>query len=161
LLDFVFSPISTSPLNCYLAEDDALSLGSFLSLENDEGTHSGVDLQLNSEYDTSGIAEIFRLLLERRAAIPLLVPESKKHYLNLLRHVTLPRIDNISLGEKSLQRVAVIFCRQRDKSRTGDILKSVFNIDSLHARFVKEQHHFGNYVGRNWVWLHSDRRIRD
>ncbi len=91
-------------------------------------------LQLISEFDATGIAEIFRLLLERRAAIPLLVPESKKHYLKLLSHVFLPRIANISLGDdKSLQRVAVISCRQMDQSQTCDILKSVFNIDSLHA----------------------------
>jgi hypothetical protein len=121
-------------------DDDALSFNSFLSAEDNEGTHSGADspydmmLQLIDEFDATGIAEIFRLLLERRAAIPLFVPKSKEHYLSLLKHVTLPRIANISLGkDKSLHRVAVISCGQRDKSQTCDILKSVFNIDSLHA----------------------------
>jgi hypothetical protein len=120
--------------------DDALLFDSFLSAEDNQGTHSGANgvydalLQVISEFDVTGIAEIFRLLLERRAAIPLFVPESKKHSLSLLRHITLPRVNNISLGDdKSLLRVAVISCRQMDQSQTCDILKSVFHIDSLHS----------------------------
>jgi hypothetical protein len=92
-------------------------------------------LQLIDEFDATGVAEIFRLLLERRSAIPLFVPESGKHYLSLMRQVTLPEIDTMSgLGEnKSLMRVAVISCRQRNQSQTCDILKNVFHIDSIHS----------------------------
>jgi hypothetical protein len=91
-------------------------------------------LRLIDEFDATGIAEIYRLLLERRTAIPLFVPQSKKHFLSLLGHISLPGIDNTSLGEeKSLFRIAVISCRQRNQSQTCDILKSVFNIDSLHS----------------------------
>ncbi|XP_046635713.1 interferon-induced very large GTPase 1-like [Daphnia pulicaria] len=116
------------------------SFNSLLTAEDNESTtnskvtsHYDTLLQLIDEFDATGAAEIFRLLLERRAAIPLFVPKSKKHYLSLLSHITLPRIDNIRLSEdKSLSRVAVISCRQRKQSQTCDILKSIFNIDSFH-----------------------------
>ena len=88
-------------------------------------------LQLIDEFDAAGAAEIFRLLLERRSAIPLFVPESKKHHLQLLKHITLP--DGIRLGEdKSMVRIAVLSCRKRNKSQTYEILKNIFNIESVH-----------------------------
>jgi hypothetical protein len=134
---------SESDLEKALRELDLNSPSSFNSLltaeDNESTTNSKVTshydtlLQLIDEFDATGAAEIFRLLLERRAAIPLFVPKSKKHYLSLLSHITLPRIDNIRLSEdKSLSRVAVISCRQRNQSQTCDILKSIFNIDSFH-----------------------------
>lgn len=89
-------------------------------------------LQLINEFDAAGTAEIFRLLLERRIAIPLFLPDSKKHYLSLLRHITLP--DGIRLGEdKTLMRVAVISCRQRKESQTTEILKNLFHVESVHS----------------------------
>jgi hypothetical protein len=42
-------------------------------------------LQLIDEYDATGVAEIVRLLLERRTVIPMFVPDSRKHLLNLFR----------------------------------------------------------------------------
>ena len=88
-------------------------------------------LQLIDEFDAAGAAEIFRLLLERRSSIPLFVPESKKHHLQLLRHITLP--GGIRLGEdKSMVRIAVFSCRKRNKSQTYEILKNIFNIESVH-----------------------------
>jgi hypothetical protein len=90
-------------------------------------------LQLIDEFDATGAVEIFRLLLERRTAIPLFIPDSKQHHLNLLRHVSLPGVDNVRLGEdKTLMRVAVISCRQRCESQTSEILKNLFNIKSFH-----------------------------
>ena len=72
-------------------------------------------LQLIDEFDAAGAAEIFRLLLERRSAIPLFVPESKKHHLQLLKHITLP--DGTRLGEdKSMVRIAVFSCRKQNES---------------------------------------------
>jgi hypothetical protein len=92
-------------------------------------------LKLLDEFDAAGVAEIFRLLLERRTAVPLFVPDSKTHFLNLMSHVTLPGIDNIRLGEdKSLMRIAVVSCRQRNQSQTSEILKNLFNIDSIHCQ---------------------------
>ena len=91
-------------------------------------------MQVIDQFDATGIVEIYRLLLERRSAVPLFLPQSKLHFLGLLRHVTLPRIDNISLGDdKSLMRVAVISCRQRNKSQTCDFLKNIFNINSIYS----------------------------
>jgi hypothetical protein len=40
-------------------------------------------LKLLDKFDAAGVAEIFRLLLERRTAIPLFVPDSKTQFLNL------------------------------------------------------------------------------
>nr|CAH0113459.1 unnamed protein product [Daphnia galeata] len=91
-------------------------------------------MQVIDQFDATGIVEIYRLLLERRSAVPLFLPQSKLHFLELLRHVTLPRINKISLGgDKSLMRVAVISCRQRNKSQTCDFLKNIFNINSIYS----------------------------
>jgi hypothetical protein len=91
-------------------------------------------LQLIDEFDATGAAEIFRLLLERRTAIPLFVPDSRKHHLNLFRHITIPGV-NTRLGEdQSLFRVAVISCCQRNVSQTTEIMKSVFNVQSVHRQ---------------------------
>ena len=84
-------------------------------------------LKLIDEYDAAGCSEIFRLLLERRTAIPLFVPDSKKHHLEVLRHITLPWIDNIRLGEdKSLMRVAVVSYRPKNENQTCNIIKNLF-----------------------------------
>jgi hypothetical protein len=91
-------------------------------------------LQLIDEFDATGAAEIFRLLLERRTAIPLFVPDSRKHHLNLFRHITIPGV-NTRLGEdQSLFRVAVISCCQRNVSQTTEIMNSVFNVQSVHRQ---------------------------
>ena len=91
-------------------------------------------MQVIDQFDATGIVEIYRLLLERRSAVPLFLPKSKLHFLGLLRHVTLPRINNISMGDdKSLMRVAVISCRQTNKSQTCDFLKNIFNINSIYS----------------------------
>ncbi|EFX65298.1 hypothetical protein DAPPUDRAFT_264902 [Daphnia pulex] len=91
-------------------------------------------LQLIDTFDATGAAEIFRLLLERRTAIPLFVPDSRKHHLNLFRHITIPGV-NTRLGEdQSLFRIAVISCRQRNVSQTTEIMKSVFNVQSVHRQ---------------------------
>jgi hypothetical protein len=90
-------------------------------------------LKLIDEFDAAGAAEIFRLLLERRTAIPLFVPDSRKHHLEVLRHITLPWIENIRLGEDlSLMRVAVISCRPKNESQTCNIMKNLFNIESIY-----------------------------
>jgi hypothetical protein len=86
---------------------------------NNTSTNSRVEsvydtlMQVIDQFDATGIVEIYRLSLERRSAVPLFLPKSKFHFLGLLRHVILPRINNISMGDdKSLMRVAVISCRQ-------------------------------------------------
>ena len=90
-------------------------------------------LKLIDEYDAAGSSEIFRLLLERRTAIPLFVPDSKKHHLEVLRHITLPWIENIRLGEdKSLMRVAVVSYRPKNENQTCNIIKNLFNIESIY-----------------------------
>nr|CAH0102501.1 unnamed protein product [Daphnia galeata] len=117
------------------------SISNFSSIKdgkqkNDSGNKSLYDtlLQLIDEFDASGIAEIVRLLLERRTAIPLFVPQSKNHFLNLFRHITLPGISDTMGEDKSLLRVAVISCRQRKQSQTCEILKNLFNIESIHRQ---------------------------
>lgn len=102
-------------------------------------------LQLVDKFDASGVAEIFRLLLERKSAIPLFSPSSKIHYTSLLRHITLPSKRNIRLGEdKTLMRVAVISCRKRNESQTSDLLKSLFHIDSILSCDVDQTHWISN-----------------
>ena len=89
-------------------------------------------LNLIDQFDASGTAEIFRLLLERRSAIPLFHPQSKKHYLNLLKHIALPGVGNMG-EDQTLMRFAVVSCRNRNESQTSEILKSLFHIDSVHC----------------------------
>ena len=88
-------------------------------------------LQLIDEFDAAGAVGIFNLLLERRSAIPLFVPKSKKHHLQLLKHIPLP--DGTLLGEdKSMMRIAVFSCRKRNERQTCEILKNIFHIESVH-----------------------------
>ena len=110
--------------------------GNQKNVSNDSSKKSLYDtlLQLIDEFDASGIAETVRLLLERRTAIPLFVPQSKNHFLNLFRHITLPGISNTMGEDESLLRVAVISCRQRKQSQTCEILKNLFNIESIHRQ---------------------------
>jgi hypothetical protein len=82
-------------------------------------------LQLIDEYDATGVAEICRLLLERRTAIPMFVPDSRKHHLNLFRHIIIPGV-NTRLGEdQSLFRVAIVSCCQENVSQTTEIMSSL------------------------------------
>ena len=88
-------------------------------------------LQLIDEFDAAGAVGIFNLLLERRSAIPSFVPKSKKHHLQLLKHIPLP--DGTLLGEdKSMMRIAVFSCRKRNERQTCEILKNIFHIESFH-----------------------------
>ena len=85
-------------------------------------------LQLIDEYDATGVAKIYHLLLERRTAIPLFVPDSRKHHLNLIRHIIIPCV-NTRLGEdQSLFRVAIVSCCQKKVSQTTEMMSSLFNI---------------------------------
>nr|CAH0113456.1 unnamed protein product [Daphnia galeata] len=121
---------------------------------NNTSTNSRVEsvydtlMQVIDQFDATGIVEIYRLLLERRSAVPLFLPQSKLHFLGLLRHVTLPRMNNISMGDdKSLMRVAVISCRQRNKSQTCDFLKNIFNINSIYSLDLDN----GNFSSENML----------
>ena len=120
-------------------EEDGFDIVSFLAETDDGSIFSEKEevyrkgmyetlLQIIDEYDAAAVGEIFRPLLDRRIAIPLFQPNSKKHYLSLLRHITLPGVDGIRLGEdKTLMRVAVISCRQQKQSQTTEIIKSLFH----------------------------------
>ena len=91
-------------------------------------------LQLIDEFDATGAAEIFRLLLERRTAIPLFVPNSRKHHLDLLRHMIIPGVGTRLGDDQILLRVAVVSCCQRNVSQTSEIMKSLFNVQSVHRQ---------------------------
>ena len=112
----------------------------FSGIESKETSTCLYDALLNliDKFDASGTVEIFRLLLERRSAIPLFNPLSKKHNLKLLSHIALPGIGNIG-EDQTLMRVAVVSCRKRNESQTSEILKSLFNIDSIHCYDFKKK----------------------
>lgn len=91
-------------------------------------------LRLLAEFDASGRAEIFRLLLERRSAIPLFLPGGE-HHLPILRLVNKVVCNNrtVCLGEDiQLLRLSVISCRKKENSKTTELLKEAFHLDSLH-----------------------------
>ena len=91
-------------------------------------------LDLLQEFDASGRAEIFRLLLERRSPIPLFLPNGEHHLLmlKLLNRTTANR-EMVCIGEDvDLLRVTIISCREKEDSQTAELLKDVFNVDSLH-----------------------------
>ena len=91
-------------------------------------------LDLVEEFDASGRAEIFRLLLERRSPIPLFLPNGE-HHLAVLRLLNKATGNNrtICIGEDvNLLRLVVISCRKKADSKVTELLKEVFNLDSLH-----------------------------
>ena len=103
-------------------------------------------LDLLKEFDASGRAEIFRLLLERRSAIPLFLP-SGEHHLPMLRllNKTVKSSQTICIGaDVTLLRLAVISCRKKKDSKMNELLKEVFHFNSLHRddfsrRFVTRE----------------------
>ena len=135
------SACSTESASSETAEAFPESFDIFSTIENKiiPSGQSLYDVLLNliNEFDSSGAAEIFRLLLERRSAIPVFNPLSKKHHLNLLSHIALPGIGSIG-EDKTLMRFAVVSCRKRNESQTSEILKSLFNIDSIHCYDFKK-----------------------
>ena len=91
-------------------------------------------IDLLEEFDASGWAEIFRLLLERRSPIPLFLPNGH-HHLPMLRLLN-KAISNrkiICIGQDiDLLRLTVISCRKKEDSKTAELVKEVFHLDSLH-----------------------------
>ena len=79
-------------------------------------------LDLLEEFDASGRAEIFRLLIERRSPIPLFLPNGQHH---------LPLI-NFGEDTDQLLCVTVISCRKKEDSQTAELLKEVFHLSSFH-----------------------------
>ena len=109
-----------------------------------EGTHNvslyDTLLLLIDEFDITGVVEIFRLLLERRSAIPLFIPASKKQHLDILKYISLDNFSDVSMGEdKSLLRVAVVSCREKSQSQSSELLKGLFHIDSVHYHDFKKR----------------------
>ena len=91
-------------------------------------------LDLLEEFDASGRAEIFRLMFERRSAIPLFLPNGE-HHLPMLKllNKTHGSDKTICIGEDvGLLRLTVISCREKEDSKTAELLKEVFHLDSLH-----------------------------
>ena len=91
-------------------------------------------LLLCDEFDDAGKGEIFRLLLERKSAIPLFLPP-RGSQLALLRDVAynLSNSSTVTLGEdKTLGRIAVVSRREVNESQTSEILKKLFDVESLH-----------------------------
>ena len=134
-MDSMSDDFKRSPIN----ESAITNLNSLLFPGNSKPSSSLYDtlLRFIDEFDASGVVEIFRLLLERRSAIPLLSPTFKTHNLNLLSHLTLP--SGVRLREdKSLMRVALISCRKRNESKTCEILKNLFHIESVHYHDFNE-----------------------
>ena len=115
------------------------------------GTENNVSLydtllDLSEEFDAAGKGEIFRLLLERRSAIPLFLPHANGSNLMLFKNITssLSNTTTISLGaDKTLGRVAVISRRNANESQSPELLKNLFHIESLHR-----QDFFENYITR-------------
>ena len=115
------------------------------------GTENNVSLydtllDLSDEFDAAGKGEIFRLLLERRSAIPLFLPHANGSNLMLFKNITssLSNTTTISLGaDKTLGRVAVISRRNANESQSPELLKNLFHIESLHR-----QDFFENYITR-------------
>jgi len=91
-------------------------------------------LRLIGEFDASGRAEIFRLLLERRSTIPLFLPNGENHLAVLsLLNKTIDCNQTVCIGEDlNLLRVAVISCRKKEDSKASELLKEVFHLNSLH-----------------------------
>ena len=102
---------------------------------NEKGT-SLYDTLLNllGEFDASGRAEIFRLLLERRSPIPLFLPNGEHHLAVLgLLNKTISSDQTVCIGEDiNLLRLTVISCRKKADSKVTELLKEVFHLDSLH-----------------------------
>ena len=106
------------------------------------GTENNVSLydtllDLSDEFDAAGKGEIFRLLLERRSAIPLFLPHANGSNLMLFKNITssLSNTTTISLGDdKTLGRVAVISRRNENESQSPELLKNLFHIESLHRQ---------------------------
>ena len=94
------------------------------------GTENNVSLydtllDLSDEFDAAGKGEIFRLLLERRSAIPLFLPHANGSNLMLFKNITssLSNTTTISLGDdKTLGRVAVISWRNANESQSPELL---------------------------------------
>ena len=113
---------------------------------NSSSSSNGVSLydtllDLLQEFDASGRVEIFRLLLERHSTIPLFLPNGD-HHLFLLRFMcqTVDHNKTISLGEDvTLLRVTVISCRKKESSKTAELLKHVFHLESLHVQDLKSK----------------------
>jgi len=91
-------------------------------------------LNLLGEFDASGRAEIFRLLLERRSGIPLFLPNGENH-------LAVFRLLNKAIDDKrfvcvgkdvNLLRLTVISCRKKTDSKAAELLKEVFHLDTLH-----------------------------
>ncbi|CAF1349265.1 unnamed protein product [Adineta steineri] len=94
-------------------------------------------LDLVDTFNVTGRLEIFQLLLERRAAVPLLVEKStnKFSYHGPLLDLVQVNIgkDRLKLGKDSdLLRVAVISNRPQSTTETNILIKNMFRIHTLH-----------------------------
>ena len=93
-------------------------------------------LDLLEGFDASGRAEIFRLLLERRSAIPLILPNGEHHFpiLRLLNRTIGNNDQSVCIGDDiNLLRLTVVSCRQKKDSQATELLKNVFHLSSLHC----------------------------
>ena len=91
-------------------------------------------LRLLADFDASGRADIFRLLLERRSACHPAVSSQWRAPLSILRLLTKVVCSNqiVCLGDDvHLLRLAVISCRKKEDSKTAELLKDAFHLDSL------------------------------
>lgn len=99
-------------------------------------------LRLSDEFDAAGKGEIFRLLLERRSAIPLFLPFLNGSHLGLFKDVlnSLSNSSTINLGEDTtLGRIAVVSLRKTNESQTPELLKSLFHVESLHRQDFSDE----------------------
>ena len=120
-------------------------------------------LELLEGFDSSGRAEIFRLLLERRSAIPLFLPNGE-HHLPILKLLTKTNGGDqpICIGEDvNLLRLTVISCRQKEDSKTAELLKEVFHLDSFHREdFSREGFTRESMAAETWLHPVSKRDER-
>ncbi|RUP50410.1 hypothetical protein BC936DRAFT_139201, partial [Jimgerdemannia flammicorona] len=93
-----------------------------------------------NSFDVTGKMEIFRLLLNRRNAVPLITPSNRDSSPFMFNISALSFIETTTVGgtvrlskDTSMLRIAVISCRTIEQSQTAAWMKELFNIHSVHA----------------------------
>ncbi|KAH3758450.1 up-regulator of cell proliferation [Pelomyxa schiedti] len=146
---------TVEPVHAESAADDLEIVGDDDDDNNENNITLGPSLSLSVydslarlllSHDSTGQAEIFRLILERRCAAPLLVPSEFMpsppsglqpfcFLVDSLKFVDIVGTDgaviNVATDQSALRVAVVSECRDTGQSQTGDLLQSVFNVHSF------------------------------